>query len=486
MMSCLAAFPAKFSVATANNDLYVQLLAADGLLAGRGLGHYETTGFVSMVERPLSTRFAPGISLAAALLKWIGFDPLLTLVALYPLTISLTFIGIALALTPTCGARSAALISFASLTPLAALEWHHELGSEPFGLMIGAWLLCLVACGGLVSSMASAVRMGLAFVLLAWLMTLTRNATVLLIPGALAAYTLWKVKASWTARAGFFGTVLVLSLLPTLALIKIGGPPKEDYVPLTGATYLRQLNSDVRNLYEVTAPRILGTHHRLAALIGWSILAVLLAVYLRILAGRQPCRVPSDFTGPAAAACMAASYMVLQALGSAKSGGDINSYRVAGFALPWAAAGFWGTAVAWSRCRMPKGRVPILAALVLISGARFAYAVRYETLTAAQRTLNDDYRRITHRVRRAVEELPDQGSIAVYTRGSPGRNLYYMLLYFDRNEGSLPWAVERWTPDSRAEIVLVLRKDLSSAEVQGQTTPVDREGSIYLVRGGFR
>jgi hypothetical protein len=454
----LVSFPLRFSRFTANNDLYIQLLAADGLLSGHGYGYFEGETFHPVGDRFAPTKFPPGMSFLAALIKWAGGDPLVYLVSLYPILILTSFAIFWRALSKEEEMLSSIILSFAALTPLSVLQTQLELTTEPFALVFAALLFAQIVQEPRLNSLYDYFRAGLKLIILAWILTMIRNAMLLLCIGALLAYTLLWVRGLWK-KLGFLVITGVFLIMPqaifratTIQSTAQISLPASQITAGPVANFLKELNSDVSVLAETVIPRLLSMdrHREVMSALGWLVFAISVGLSFLFLfyRSRKERNTPEKSyfrITPAAFASVVISavYIALLAVTSSVFQFAYSEvYRVQGFILPWMVIGFWSSLSTLSSAKN-LGRLILIIALLTAFG-RFAYACYYEKTYAGQREFFQDYWETSDDVKKTItENFRSAQRVTIYTGGhSTGRNIFRLLLYSDSNHARLPWRIE--------------------------------------------
>ena len=115
-----------------------------------------------------------------------------------------------------------------------------------------------------------------------------------------------------------------------------------------------------------------------------------------------------------------------------------NLYRVSGFGILFILNAFW--LYIYSYIKWERG---ILVILMITSLTKVSYGLRYEILSNQHRFLYQDYRDSINKIINNIDE--GCKDIYVYTDESwQGRNLYYMLIYYDFIY-SLPFAINEYS-----------------------------------------
>ncbi len=120
---------------SANNDVFLQLLATDGVLKKYGYGFFTEDGsFYSIGSRAEITRWPPGMTVLASAIQLVAKDPLVVLAYLQPLLAGTSFLFLWSALLNDFGSDylSSSLAVAASLTTTVYFYWHTEVASEPW------------------------------------------------------------------------------------------------------------------------------------------------------------------------------------------------------------------------------------------------------------------------------------------------------------------------------------------------------------------
>ena len=128
-------------------------------------------------------------------------------------------------------------------------------------------------------------------------------------------------------------------------------------------------------------------------------------------------------------------------------------YRVSGYGIIFMLSAFWIYTISffkWSKY--------ILVILILSSMTKVSYGLRYEMLSNQHRFLFQDYRQSVKEIIEYVNT--EYEDIYVYTdRSGHGRNLYYMLSYYDLIH-SLPFELHEYSNRIKQSPYIVLCSDL--------------------------
>ena len=407
----LAGWVANRSSFSANNDAYLQVLAADGFRDGSGYGFHQNGEFISISARTMMSRWPPGLTALAAGLAKLGRDPLVSIVSIYPVLILATYLVLAWSLAGYLGAALACWTAFGALTPWCVMTYHSKLSTEPFALLFAAVLFALILQRKPTQT-GSLVGRVVLFVVAAVGLTMFRNAGAYLVVVGVPLFVWFHGAGIWP-RLRLAIVMGLCSLLPLMTFhwiakaqsMKVAPPAKGG----AGTGILSQLNGNLEVFAEALVPRISfldARHSNLAAAIGWGLVLFVAASGVRELARRkwdlEPREDGDGLRVVMVGLALALACVVMLAVSADQFGYDWSSvYRVKGFALPWIIAAF-ASGLVLLTAKNPTLRPLVMAVIILTSSARFMYAWRAPLPDLIIPLCAVDYRGATDKMLQAV------------------------------------------------------------------------------------
>lgn len=445
----LSVFVIKFSTFNANNDAYLQLLAVEGIIEGKGYGFWQNSEFYFITSRSAQTRWPPGLTLIACLVYIIGLDPLISLMRIYPILIFISYLLLFLILKKIFHYFTASIIAFASMTPLCVLQWYKELGTEPF-----AFLLCIILFGIIIHGQISQdIEPYKLFLLVVVSITLTmfRTAGFFFLPISFLLYSLFWLK-EWKTRIKFIIGGGLIAILPILLfhILSNGGTilPRLDLKHFL--FLIDELNKNIATWSEIVIIRSvrLWRYKRIMILLGWIIFSIIF-IYVKItwksfVKNVMPIETKRRYQVLVTGLGWGISYAVFLSLSAfLYSYRWSEVYRVSGFSLPWMILAFSSCLLLIAN-RRPWIMKVIVLGILLLSMMKYGYAWRCELLyDVSKKDFFKDYRSATEHIVSIINQNCKQIDMVYIFAGGhwSGRNLLRMLWYYDKFYKKLPWKV---------------------------------------------
>lgn len=406
---------------SANNDAFLQILAAEGIREGKGYGFSVGDQFVSIGERAPQTRWPPGLTLIAAVLESFSLRPLEWLSAATPWIGVLSLLLLTYQLIIGLGLRvvEATVVALAVLGTGAFFDWHGEVGSEAAFLLV---LLSTMAAAGANKSQPTAWT-----VLLVWALTLLRSAGVYLAAGLAVLYGAdgRKPLLGFVLKSGAAFAVFAAPLLAFHLYYGLNGGHLSN--PHTGVG--EQVVGQIFLLHETIAPHttFMKSHREAGVILGGGVLSAVL-----IFAWCAFRLYGTGFNLVMMSAVMGVSYLALLTASAVAVGYDWASvYRVSAVSLMLITIAFWTGALTCARSLMTR-RI-VLAAAIVVGAAKFGFAVLRHPNPAYQ----SDYR-TTVAAFRVYERSLGPGPVALCASDSFERNISYGLMYAAKHGQVLP------------------------------------------------
>lgn len=403
---------------SANNDAFLQLMAAQGIIEGAGYGFYEGEKFISIGERMPETRWPPGLTLVAAVLERCSVRPLEWISGALPWVGTLSLVVLAAQVHRELGVRpvEAMILALAVTGTGAFLDWHGEVGTEAFFFLL---LVC--------TTWAGALRGPVWAVPFIWMMTLFRTAGIYLAAGLAALYGMERSRRAWSfvLRSAAAFAVLGGPLLAFHAYYGLSDGRAPNRISSIGEQILGQIFL----LHEVISPHtyFMKDVRPLGTLLGIGILLTAIAVAWRAFR-----HVGTGLNLVTACAVMGISYFVLLAASAVAVGYDWASvYRVSSMSVILIGIAFWFGAFAFAPSSVIR-RI-VLGAAILVVAAKIGFTVVRHPNPAFQR----DYRATVGSFRVYSDSL-GSGPVAICAADSFERNISYGLLYALKHGEALP------------------------------------------------
>ena len=431
---------------TANNDIFVQLLAIDGILSNfdfSEMGHHSL-----------------GIAVTASLLKLCKLDPLICLYFLQPFLCGLCFWILYRLLKTVIPYKYAFFMTLSSLSSLVLIKSMNQVTAEIISL---ATILLLMAYiwENFIQNYKMTFTTVTIIVILSWIAILFRNAAIFIIIGIL----IFLFINNKFSKLSFF-IVSTIMLLPGVVktLFYYNQPVCTDNLfsislPLKIIT---QFTKHFLNFTEVIFPYSLHLNR-----IPWLKLIIVICSLLFLLfitRYKKDLEVENNkrkllgnyfFT-------VGMSYYCILSFASVyydSNWGEL--YRVSGFGILFILNGFWLYIFSYAI----KWRKYILIILMISSITKISYVLRYEILSERHRFLFQDYRRSVNSIIDYVDGRREE--VFVYI-GEPWEdiNLFYLLKYYDLIY-SLPFEVGQYKDQQEkiSSVILCTEKDLNHFQV---------------------
>ena len=408
---------------TANNDIFVQLLAIDGILSN--------FDFSEMGHHPL------GIAVTASLLKLCKLDPLICLYFLQPFLCGLCFWILYRLLKTVLPSKYAFFMTFSSLSSLVFIKSMNQVTAEIISLTTILLLMTYVWKIFIQNNKMTFIIVT-NIVILSWIAILFRNAAIFIIIGIL----IFLFINNKFSKLSFF-IVSTIMLLPggVKTLFYYNQPVCTDNLfsislPLKIIT---QFTKHFLNFTEVIFPYSLHLNR-----IPWLKLIIVICILLFLLfitrykkdleVENNKRKLLGDYFF-----IVGMSYYCILSFASVyydSNWGEL--YRVSGFGILFILNGFWLYIFSYTI----KWRKYILVILTISSICKISYGIRYELLSQKSRFNFQDYRQSVKSIIDYAEGRWDE--VYVYL-GEPWEdtNLLYMLQYYDIIY-SLPFEVSQY------------------------------------------
>ena len=405
---------------TANTDIYVQLIAIKGILS--------ELDFSGVHWHPI------GIATVASLFKLFNLDPLICLYYLQPVLSGLCFWILFRLLITVIPDKHAFFISLSSLSVFVFFNSMNQVTAEIISL-ITILLLMTYVWNNFIQNQNLNVKIVLLMVILSWIAILCRNAAIFMVIGILIFFYINNIFSG--LKFLLVGTIMLLpGAIKTLFFYNSQPIHMEKIFSLSmPLEIITQLTKHFLNFTEIILPYSLHLNR-----IPWIKLILVLSYLLFLLltkryqidskVGDKKRRLLGNYFFT-----IGISYYCFLSFASICYNYDWGDlYRVSGFGILFMLNAFW-----LYICSYIKWERGIIVILMITSIMKVSYGLRYEILSNQHRFLYQDYRDSIKEIINYV----DKGckDIYVYTDESwQGRNLYYMLLYYDLIH-SLPYAI---------------------------------------------
>ena len=409
---------------TANNDIYNQLIATEGILT--------QLDFTGVGQHPW------GIASIASLLRLCSIDdPLLFFYYIQPFLVAACFCLLFKILSTVLPNKYAFFISLSSLSSLVLIKSMHQVSAEIISL---ATVLLLMAYVWqiIIQNHNLNVKIVSLMVILSWIAILCRHTAMFIIIGILIFLY---VNNIFSKRKFFLiGTIMLLpGVIKALFFYREIIRTYNLFSFRTPLEIIAQLIKHFQNFTEIILPYSLHLNKMpwFKGIISLTCLFLLL-VLMRYskdsgYGGNKRKLLGNYFF------TIGISYYCILSFASVYYNYDWGAlYRVSGFGLLFMLNAFWiyiFTYVNW--------RKYILVILIISSITKVSYGLRYEILSNQHRFLFQDYRESI----KAIIDYTNKEYKDIYVyidKSGLGRNLYYMLLYYDLIY-SLPFDVNKFS-----------------------------------------
>ena len=438
----LIAFSFFISRLTANNDIYMQLLALEDIIVN--------FDFSSVGGHPI------GIALVSSFLKVFGADPLVVFYYLQPFLSSVCFVLLFRMLITVIPNKFAFFIALSSMTSLIIIKAMRQVTAEIIALTS---ILILMAYIWKIMILKKNINLStiMCFIMLSWVVILFRNASLFIIVGILLFLYL----------RDYFGEIPIimisfLVLAPMIIKSLFSMNLQSHYQNLFSIdaviNLITQMMKHMMNLTEIIIPYSLNLNSIpwLKLLIGFGCISICLIIHnnkdIKELYGKR--YLFGEFF-----MIIGLSYYCILSFTSVYLGSNSifntswgDNYRVSGFGIIFLLTAFW----IYMLCLNNSRKKYILIFLVLLSLSKISYGLRYEIIAQKHRFLFNDYRKTVESVRNLMRNEEKNDKLLIYTFGGwEGKNLYYMLKYYDLIY-SLPFQVERYIEPHGYEHAIIL------------------------------
>lgn len=430
------------SKATANNDIFLQLLAIDGII--------KDFDFSGVRGHPI------GIATFGALIKSLELDPLIVFYWIQPIMLAGCFVIIYNLLLLEFSSNISFLISLGSLFSLILVKASNQVTAEIISLF-SILVIISFAWNKLIINKEIRLQQILSLILLSWVIIFFRNASIFIIIGLI--YFLFQRNLFSFYK---FGIIALLMVLPGIikALFFYDNPGNLDYILSFNfySAFLSQIGKHISNFSEIVLPYSLhlNQYQFSKLLLGIIIFAIILVILNSKNLKNHNNR---KMLGKLFFTLGISYYLFLSvsALYYNYSWGDL--YRVSGFGIIFIFISFW--VFVFSFIEKYNFKIWVLVFLGFLTIGKFGYGIRYESIASETRFLFYDYRNSINNIKKA---LPAQTKVIYILTSGPwqGENLYYMLSYFN-SIYSLPFHIKKYNGTSldKNEVLLVAEKAIN-------------------------
>jgi len=438
----LIAYSFFISRLTANNDIYMQLLALEDILVN--------FDFSDVGGHPI------GIALVSLFLKVCGADPLVVFYYLQPFLSAICFVLLFKMLITVIPNKFAFFIALSSMTSLIIIKSMNQVTAEIIALTS---ILILMAYVWKIMVLKNNINLStiMCFVMLSWVVILFRNASLFIIVGIL----LFLYLRDYFGRIPFIMislSVLVPMIIKSLFSMGLQSHYQNIFSLDAGINFITEMMKHMMNLTEIIIPYSLNLNSIpwLKLLIGLCCISICLIIHYnkdinesygkRYLFGEFYLIIGLSYY------CILSFASVYLGSNSIFNTSWGDNYRVSGFGIIFLLTAFW----IYVLCLNNSKKKYILIFLVLLSLTKISYGLRYEIIAQKHRFLFNDYRKTVESVWNFMRNEGENDRLLIYTFGGwEGKNLYYMLKYYDLIY-SLPFQVERYVESDGYEDVIIL------------------------------
>ena len=389
----------------------MQLLAVEGILTD--------FDFSVLAQHPI------GISLIASLLKLYGFDPLIIFYYLQPFLSAACFVLLYKILITVLPDKFSFFVAFNSMSSIILIKSMNQVTAEIIALTIILVLIIFVWKRMILDQKTNLTSASI-MIFISWVAIVFRNASIFVVLGVVFFLFLYKCY-----RKIDLLLIGVLSIFP--GLIKtlfyypmISHPEKILTWPML-PDFFYQLSKNLLNLTEIILPY---SFHLNALPWVKAVIVIIfpLCIFYLISLNKRPSEekekaiVLGQFF-----LIVGICYYSILSFASVYYGHDWgNLHRVSGFGILFFLNAFWIYVYTFAR----KWKKLVLVALMIISVGKIGFGIRYEIINQDYRFLFQDYRDSIAKLIYHTEGKWDD--VFVYTSESwQGRNLYYMLKYYN-------------------------------------------------------
>ena len=445
---------------TAVTDLYVQLLAIKGILAGLNFG--------GVGGHPL------GIPVLASLLKLFNLDPLICLYFLQPVICGLCFCLLFKILKTELSNKFSFFISLSSLSSLALIRSMNQVTAEIMSLLT-VLLLMTYVWKNFIQNNNITIRIVLTMIVLSWIVILFRNAAIFIIVGILIFLLIHNI-LSWLQLVFLGMIILIPGIIKGLFFYTQKFHSEMIFSINMPIEILSQLTKHFLNFTEIIFPYSLHLDHfpwiKMFIVIGCLLIVLLLKKYQKDSGATENTNrillANYFFT-------IGCSYYCILSFAAVYYNYDWGAlYRVSGYGIIFMLSAFWVYTSSFI-----KWRKYILVILIISSMTKVSYGLRYEILSNQHRFLFQDYRQSVKEIIEYVNT--EYEDIYVYTdKSGHGRNLYYMLSYYDLIH-SLPFEIHEYSNSIKQTPYIVLCSDLDLDQFNNKIYTINKIPSIGRV-----
>lgn len=417
----LILFTFSFYQQTANNDLYLQLLATEKII--------ENFDFSDVSPHPI------GISLVSSFFIYFNIDPIIILNWISPIIIVIIFILLTHILK-CLGETEAVLISFYSCTHLFFLKSFNQFNAEIIAFLF--MIITLYITYLIIFSNSKNNKLFIYLFILSLITISVRDAFFFIILSCYVyIYFTYYIKnhdkKSQFIIISTFIPLIFPMLYRTFHNNQSGGLSLllEDGIENRIFLFFDTFISIYKILPELIFPKLNYFNSNLNLSLYISIIIIFILLNLLYYRKRK-----YDFDGkPYRLIQLFFSTALIYFLFLSISAGILdykwgNLYRVAGVSLFFLGVGFWILVLDLIRFNK-KLKYIILFFILIISQLKFLYAVRYEYRSKNVRFLYGNHYKIANKLNNSIQDIIDREiKIHIFTGGGwQGRNLFSLLKY---------------------------------------------------------
>ena len=431
---------------TANNDIYVQLLAIDGILS--------ELDFSGVGQHPV------GIAMVASLFKLCKLDPLICLYFLQPVLCGLCFWILFRLVRSVMPDKHAFFITFSSLSSLVLIQSMHQVTAEIISLVAILFFISYV-WKNIIQDQNMNFKIISIMVILSWMAILCRHTAMFIIVGVLIFFYLNNIFSR--LKLFLIGTIILFpGVIKGLFFYKEIVRTHNLFSFNTPLIIITQLSKHFLDFTEIILPYSL--HLNRAPLLKGLICLICLFIFLLMIwqkkdsdTGFNRKKLLGDYFFT-----IGISYYCILSFASVYCNYNYSDlYRVSGFGILFILNGFWLYIFSYAI----KWRKYILIILMISSITKISYGLRYEILSERHRFLFQDYRRSVNSIIDYEDGRREEVFVYIGEHWED-INLFYLLKYYDLIY-SLPFEVSQYKDqkEKTSSVILCTEKDLNHFQV---------------------
>ena len=429
--------PFLISKKTTSNDLYMQLIAIEGVVS-----QFDFSG---VGGHPI------GFVLIGSFFKILNLDPLLIFNFLQPFISSFCFVLLFKIINNVLSPVLSFFISLSAMSSLIIIKAMNQFGAEIFSLASILFLI-LYALENFILKERFQTKNLLWIILLSWIALVIRNASIFIIIG-ISGFLFICGKFNKKKHMAIPIIMLIPGIFKSISSVDNNTSIKNIFSNESPNIFLDQIFKHISNLKEIIMPNILYLNRIPIMKFSIGFLCLLFCLYMFFKDYKSKKELNDKKLIGDLFFIIGLSYYFFLSFASAYLRTDSiystdwgNIYRVSGFGIIFFLVSFW----VYLRYSKILKREIIIYMLIVFCFGKFAYGLRYEFIYGKTRLLFDDYRNTANSVIDYMGQS-NNNKLIVYTSGyHQGKNLYYILKYYDMIY-SLPFQVENLT-DSKYEI----------------------------------